>query len=126
MVSQDQVRQAVKSLPETFEEENYFSFFVMNKGKKKSIAWIWLERESPKKARVPNPNVLAVRVPNLDWKEAYIQSNPKKYFTEAHYNNYPAILVRLEEVETEELFQMILEAWRTQSSSALVAAYNGH
>jgi hypothetical protein len=124
MVSQEQVRQMVQSLPETGEEENYFAFFVKNKGKKKSIAWVWLERETPKKARVPNPNVLAVRVPSLDWKEAYIQSNPTKYFTEAHYNNYPAILVRLEEVETEELFEMMLEAWRTQAPRALVNAYN--
>jgi hypothetical protein len=124
MVSQTEVRQIVQSLPETFEEENYFSFFVLNKGKKKSIAWVWLERETPKKARVPNLNVLAVRVPSLDWKEAYLQSSPKKYFTEAHYNNYPAILVRLEEVEAEELFEMMLEAWRTQAPQTLVAAYN--
>jgi hypothetical protein len=96
----------------------------LNKGKKKSIAWVWLERTAPKKARIPNPKVLAVRVPNIDWKEAYIQSNPKKYFTEAHYNNYPAILVRLEEVEADELFEMMLEAWRTQAPQALVAAYN--
>ncbi len=126
MVSQAEVRQLVQSLPETFEEENHFSFFVLNKGKKKSIAWVWLERTIAKKARVPNPNVLAVRVPSLDWKEAYINSNPKKYFTEAHYNNYPAILVRLEEVEAEELFEMMLEAWRTQAPQALVAAYNNH
>lgn len=49
MVSQEQVREIVQSLPETGEEENYFSFFVMNKSKKKSIAWVWLERETPKK-----------------------------------------------------------------------------
>jgi hypothetical protein len=123
MVSQNQVRQIIRALPETFEEENYFSFFVLNKGKKKSIAWVWFEREIPKKARIPNPKVLAVHVPSLNWKETYIQSDPKKYFTEPHYNNYPAILVRLEEVEAEELFEMMLEAWRSQAPRVLTA-YN--
>jgi hypothetical protein len=124
VVSPEQVRTVVLSFPETGEEADRFAFFVVNKGKKKGIAWVWLERVTTKKARVANPKVMAVRVPGLDWKEAYIANNPKAFFTEAHYNNYPAILVRLEEVELSELSEMLLEAWRMVAPRVLVAAHD--
>jgi hypothetical protein len=38
------------------------SFEVEVKGKRKGFCWSWLERVHPKKARVPNLAVLAVRV----------------------------------------------------------------
>jgi hypothetical protein len=123
VVSQEQVRELTRSLPETGEETGRFTFFVVNKGKRKSIAWVWLERIEPKNARVPNLNVLAVRVPSLDWKEAHIASNPKTFFTEPHYNNYPAIMVRLKTVELEELFKMLRDAWLIQAPRVLVTAH---
>ena len=37
---------------------------------------------------------------------------PEKFFTEPHYNGFPAILVRLPEIEVEELAELIGDAWR--------------
>ena len=125
MVTPEQVRSVALSLPGTGEEDDRFAFFVVNKGKKKGIAWVWLERINLKKPRVPNPNVLAVRVLNVDWKEAYIASNPNVYFTEPHYNGYPAVLVRLEHVGLEELTELLREAWRIQAPNNLVANVKG-
>jgi hypothetical protein len=39
----------------------------------------------------------------------------KKFFTEPHYNGFPAVLVRLAEVTARELRPLITEAWRCQA-----------
>jgi hypothetical protein len=72
---------------------------VLNKGKLKGFAWAWNERIEPKKPRVPNPEVLAVRVANQAEKEALLAADPEKFFTEPHYNGFPAVLVRLSSID---------------------------
>jgi len=59
---------------------------------------------------VPNPAVLAVRVANLAQKDLMIATEPAKYFTEPHYNGYPAVLVRLAAVSRAELRTLLVEA----------------
>ncbi|MBA3264957.1 MAG: MmcQ/YjbR family DNA-binding protein [Nocardioidaceae bacterium] len=120
MADQADVRRIALSLPEMVEDEDRFAFSVPNKGKHKSTAWVWLERVSPKKARVPQPAVLAVRVPGEEEKQALIASDPHTFFTEPHYNGYPAILVRLDAVDLNELEELIKDAWRIQAPRALV------
>ena len=115
MASQADVRRIALSLPETEQENGRFAFAVRNKGKLKGFAWVWLERIAPKKGRVPNPAVLAVRVANLGHKEALISAEPKKFFTEPHYNGFPAVLVRLAEVRVSDLRALLTEAWRCQA-----------
>ena len=51
MATQEDVRRIALSLPETIEDSNRFAFAVLNKGKPRGIAWIWMERVHPKKAR---------------------------------------------------------------------------
>ena len=75
---------------------------------------------SKRSPKVPNPDVLAVRVANLTAKEILLGSDSKKFFTEDHYNGFPAILVRLEEVTSEDLEDLILEAWRTKCEKSLL------
>ena len=119
MATQADVRRIALSLPETEEEKGRFAFSVRKKDKLKGFVWVWLERLDPKKARVPNPAVLAVRVANLNDKNLMIAAEPTKFFTEPHYNGYPAVLVRLAEVSVAELRPLIAEAWRCQAPTAL-------
>src|SRR5882672_1658923 len=56
MASQEDVRRIALSLPEAFQEDGGFAFAVLNKGKRKGFAWVWMERIVPKKPRVPNPD----------------------------------------------------------------------
>jgi hypothetical protein len=112
MASQADVRRIALSLPGTEEEPGRFAFSVRNKGKLKGFAWVWLERVTPKKARVPQPKVLAVRVANLFDKDLLLGVDPKKFFTEPHYDGYPAVLVRLPAVTAGELRPILTEAWR--------------
>ena len=120
MAGQDEVRRIALSLPETVEADGRFAFSVRNKGKLKSFAWVWLRRVDPKKARFPEPGVVAVRVASLNDKEAILSVDREKFFTEPHYNGYPAVLVRLPAVGVDELEDLITEAWRCQAPKALV------
>lgn len=119
MATQDDVRRIASRLPGAIEGIGRFAFEVEVKGKMKGFCWSWAERVDPKKARVVNDNVLAVSVPNLEAKEVLLSSDPAKFFTEPHYNGYPAVLVRLEAIPAEELEDLLLEAWRTKAPKAL-------
>ena len=121
MATQNDVRRIALSLPDTVEETGRFAFSVMNKGKAKGIAWVWLERTDPKKARVPNPKVLVVPVGSQDEKAMLLAADETKFFTEPHYNGYPAVLVRLDAISKGELEALITSAWRCQAPRALVA-----
>jgi hypothetical protein len=120
MADQEDVRRIALSLPEVVEEEDRFAFSVMNKGKRKGIAWVWLERIESRKPRVPRPDVLAIRVANQGEKDTLLASDNRKFFTEPHYNGYPAVLVRLGAVDVGELNELITDAWRCQAPPALV------
>jgi len=125
MATQDDVRRIALALPEVQEGTDRFAFSVENKGKQKGIAWVWRERVHPKKARVPNPEVVAIQVPDLDEKEMLLASDDgSKFFTEPHYNGFPAVLVRLEAIEVDELEELIIDAWRSQAPAALVADFD--
>src|SRR5262245_33864286 len=92
----------------------------MVKGKLKGYTWVWKERVTPKKPRVPNPAVLAVRTPTVGDREALISAEPAKFFTEPHYEGFPAVLVRLTAVSVADLERLLTEAWRCQASVDLV------
>jgi hypothetical protein len=119
MVTHDEVRKIASTLPGAIEGTARFSFEVEVKGKLKGFLWSWAERVDPKKPRVINDRVLAVSVPNLEAKELLLASDPDKFFTEPHYNGYPAVLVRLDNVSAEDLQDLILEAWRTKAPAQL-------
>lgn len=122
MATQNDVRQLALALPGAREEPGRFAFFVDNKGKAKQFAWVWKERIEPKKPRVPNPAVLAVRVANEIEKAALLGADPDKFFTEPHYNGFPAVLVRLKNVTKPELRRLLAEAWRCQAPKDAVAS----
>ena len=121
MATQADVRRIAMSLPETEEGDDRFAFSVRNRDKLKGFAWVWMERIQPKKPRIANPGVLAIRVANEGQKEALISAEPKKFFTEPHYNGFPAVLVRLAEVNAKELRTLLEEGWRCQAPKELLA-----
>lgn len=124
VATRSDVRKIALSLPETTGAEGHFAFSVRNRAKHKGFAWAWMERIDPKKARVPNPDVLAVRVPDLDAKEILLMADERKFFTEPHYDGFPAVLVRLKEIGRAELRQLLKQAWATQAPKALIAQLN--
>ena len=120
MAGQEDVRRIALALPETVEAADRFAFSVLNRGEQKGFAWVWMERVEPKKPRVPRPDVLAVRVAGQAEKEMLLAADPEKFFTEPHYNGFPAVLVRLAAIDGDELRELITDAWRCQAPAALV------
>lgn len=112
MATQDDVRRIALSLPGAEEADDRFAFFVTVKDKPKGFVWVWLERFHPKKARVPNPRMVAVRTSSVAERDLMIAAEPGIFFTEPHYNGYPAVLVRLDEIPLDQLEVIILEGWR--------------
>ena len=125
MAGLSDVRRIVQSLPETAEAEDHFGFSVPGKGgKRRGFAWAWNERVEPTKPRAPNEKVLAVRVANLQEKETLLSADPAKFFTEPHYNGFPAVLVRLEAIDAAELAEVITDAWRVVAAARLVRDFD--
>ena len=119
MVDLEEVERMATALPEAragISEGGQFFAEVAGKG----FAWSWMERVVTKKPRVPRHEVLAVRVADLNEKEALLASDDRVFFTEPHYNGFPAVLVRLAEVNPEELRSLLLDAWRTKAPKRLV------
>ena len=124
MATQSDVRRIAMTLPGTVEKPGHFAFEVRNGAKYKGYAWVWMERVQPKKPRVANPAVLAVRVASLDAKEILLMADPVKFFTEPHYDGFPAVLVRLDRIGSAELRSLLSAAWATQTPASAGAAAN--
>ena len=124
MADQEDVRRVALSLPDAVEDPGRFAFSVLNRGKPKGFAWVWLERIDPKKARVPRSDVIGIRVAGEDDKQILIAADPGKFFTEPHYNGFPAVLVRLAAIERDELAELITDAWLCQAPRVLASAFD--
>jgi hypothetical protein len=121
MADLDDVRRIALSLPDTSGEDG---FAVQNGSKSRGFAWVWMQRVEPNRPRVPCPEVIAIRTANLEEKEILIAAEPEKFFTEPHYNNFPAVLVRLANIELDELEELLIDGWRCQAPRALVKAFD--
>ena len=123
MADQEDVRRIALALPHTSEAEDHFGFSVLSKGKHKGFVWAWNERVELKKPKVPSATVVAVRVANQIEKEALLASGDEKFFTEPHYNGFPAVLVRLPLIGLDELHELIVDAWRCLAPRSVVDAW---
>lgn len=125
VTTRDDIRKMIGKLPGAVEAKSERIVIEIEvKGKMKGLAWSWMERVDPKKARVLNLRVLAVAVPNLTTKDLLIDSDPLKFFTEPHYNGYPAVLVRLDVIDPPELEGLLIEAWRHKAPKSVVLEFD--
>src|SRR5258708_6382195 len=115
MATRAEVRRIALSLPAADKIPGRFACAVRSKGKLKSFAWVWMERVTPKKPRVPEPRVVAVRTASLEARERMLALDATKFFTEPHYVGFPAILVRLPAVTVRELERIVTEGWRCEA-----------
>lgn len=116
MATMDDVRRICLALPETTSDASGTVFSVGGK----LFAWPWLERVHPKRARMPNYGVLAVRVADEVEKHALIEMDPAVFFTEPHYDGYAAILVRLAAIDQELLARILTDGWRIRAPKRLL------
>jgi hypothetical protein len=125
MAAWEDVRRIVLALPETAEQagdDGMLGWRVRNK----PLAWERPLRRSDLEAlgpAAPDGPILAARVPDVGAKEALLADEPTVYFTTPHFNGYPAILVRLENISLSELKELLVEAWLAQAPKRLAAQY---
>ena len=75
------------------------------------MAWPYLKRVHPKRARVARYDQFVMRVADTDDKEAYLRGEPDLFFTTDHYVGYGAVIVRLDMIEEARLGELLREAW---------------
>jgi hypothetical protein len=60
---------------------------------------------------VPDGPILAVRVADLDEKEAVLAAGVPGLFTIEHFNGYAAVLIQLTRIDHAALREAIVDAW---------------
>jgi hypothetical protein len=70
-----------------------------------------------------NPDALVLRVSDMGEREALLQGQPDVFFSTAHYDGYPYVLVRLPAVDPVELEELLEEAWRVFAAKRVVKAW---
>lgn len=120
MANWEDVRRIALGLPETEESESR----GLPQWKVRGKGFVW-ERPLRKgdyealRGDAPDGPILGVRTPDVMVKEALVSDDPAVYFTTPHFDGWPAVLVRLEEILVDELEELIVEAWITQAPKRL-------
>jgi hypothetical protein len=94
--------------------------------KDKLFVWERPLRQSDRDAlgdAAPEGPILGARVEHLVAKEALLADDPAVFFTTPHFDGYPAVLIRLEEIGLADLEEVIVEAWLARAPKRLVQAY---
>ena len=73
--------------------------------------------------QAPHGPILGVRVEHVGLKEALLASDPNVLFTIPHFDGYPAVLVRLEQISLAALEELIVDAWLARAPKRLAAQF---
>lgn len=124
MATWDDVARIALGLPETTEEIAWGHRHWKVRGK--GFVWERPLRKSDLKAlgdAAPDGPILGARVEHLVAKEALLQDPSGVFFTIPHFDNYPAVLVLLDEIDPEGLDEVIVEAWLCRAPRRLAEAW---
>ena len=106
-----QFRKVALSFPEAHEKSHYGSpsimiakkFFTRLRREDDGIVWV---------------------VGSIDERDALLEMDPKTYFITDHYRNYPAVLVRISQIDTAMLRKMLERRWRAIAPKKLLRAFS--
>jgi hypothetical protein len=71
----------------------------------------------------PRGAILGARVPGEGAKRALVMDDPSIYFTTAHFDGYPAVLVQLDRIDVDELRELAVEAWLARAPARLAQQF---
>ena len=124
MATWEDVRRIALALPETGEAVSR----DLRQWRVKDKLFVW---ERPLRrgdiealgADAPDGPILGARVEHLGAKEALLADASGVFFTTPHFDGYPAILLRLDDISVADLEEAIVEAWLARAPKRLAAAY---
>jgi hypothetical protein len=117
MADADDVRRLALALPWVEEiDSDGFDFRVDGKG----FVWSYPER-TPGKPRVIRTDIAVLFVGDEAEKQALVLGEPDVFFTTPGYDDWPLVMLRLDEVDTERLAELVTDAWRMRAPQALAS-----
>jgi hypothetical protein len=119
MASAEDVRRLALALPQVVDATRGADAVRCEVTGGKGLAWTYYRRVHPKRPRVADPAVVAIRCA-LERKEMLIAAGPDRFFDDDHYRGYPAVLVRLAAIGEAELAALLRAAWPLAAPKALL------
>lgn len=115
MADADDVRRLALALPGVEEiDSDGFDFRVGGRG----FVWSYPERISGK-PRTIRIDIAVLFVGDEAEKQALVLGEPNVFFTAPGYDEWPLVMLRLEEVDAERLAELITDAWRMRAPADL-------
>jgi hypothetical protein len=120
MADADDVRHVALGLPDVEEvDSDGFDFRVGGKG----FVWSYPER-TPGRPRVIRSDIAVLYVGDEAEKQALLLGEPRLFFTAPGYDGWPLVLLRLAEVDTGRLAELVTDAWRMRAPSSLADEFS--
>ncbi len=120
MADADDVRRLALALPQVEEiDSDGFDFRVGNKG----FVWSYPERR-PGRPRVIRTDIAVLYVGDEAEKQALLLGEPQLFFTTPGYDGWPLVMLRLPEVDTGRLAELVTDAWRMRAPAPLAAEFD--
>jgi hypothetical protein len=117
MADAGDVRRLALGLPDVEEiDSDGFDFRVGGKG----FVWSYPERQ-PGKGRVIRTDIAVLYVGDEAEKQALLLGEPRLFFTAPGYDGYPLVMLRLAQVGTGRLAELVTDAWRMRAPQELAA-----
>ena len=124
MATWEDVRRLALALPET--RETVSRDLRRWEVKEKGFVWERPLRRADFEALgddAPDGPILGARVEHVVAKQALLADPSRVFFTTPHFDGYPAILVRLDEISLEDLQEVIVEAWLARAPRRLARTF---
>jgi hypothetical protein len=113
----EDVRRLALALPHVEEiDSDGFDFRVGGKG----FVWSYPER-LPGKPRAIRTDIAVLYVGDEAEKQALLLGEPEVFFTAPGYDGWPLVMLRLEQVDTERLDELVTDAWRMRAPADMSA-----
>jgi hypothetical protein len=111
MADEDDVRRIASALPDVEEvPSDGFDFRVGGKG----FVWSYPERSAAGR-RVIRTDIAVLYVGDEAEKQALLRGEPTVFFTTTAYDAVPLVMLRLTEIDTARVEELVTDAWRMRS-----------
>ncbi|MDQ2814407.1 MAG: MmcQ/YjbR family DNA-binding protein [Actinomycetota bacterium] len=70
------------------------------------------------------PDAFFIPCGSLEERDELLRAGAGAFFITPHYEGYPGVLVRLSQIDLDEMTELVTEAWRLRAPKRVLAAYD--